>query len=128
MNFKLQRNRSVVSPIRKKLLNENRNLKNKIKRLEKQQQELLEKKAQINKQQFKDACFKFLPHNAAEFIVVQADNADKKLRGAKYPNSFKQYCLSLYLLSPKTYQYLKKIFYLPVMCTLNSSRHKTPIN
>lgn len=103
----------------KKLLNENRNLKNRIKRLEKREKELLEKNGQINKKQFQDACYKFLTPNAAKFMVVQAQNADKKLRGAKYPNSFKRFCLSLYFLSPKAYRFLRKVFCLPATCTLN---------
>lgn len=116
----LQKSKALVSPRRKKLMKENRNLKNKIKRLEKREKELTENNLQIDKKQFKEACFKFLPANAAKFVIVQAENADKKLRGAKYPNSFKRFCLSIYFLSPKAYRFLRKIFCLPATSTLNT--------
>lgn len=44
---------------------------------------------------------------------------DRKLRGERYPNAFKKFALSIYFLSPKCYRFLRTIFKLPSVTTLN---------
>lgn len=55
-----------------------RNFTNEYRRLKKREKVLLER---IEKQQFEDACFKFLHSKAPTFIIIQSQkSADKKLR------------------------------------------------
>lgn len=111
--------RRPISPKRKKLIKENRNLKAKLKRLQKRELELMNQNIQINKKQFEEACDQFLPTNSANFVKLQIQMSDRKLRGARYPNHFKKFCLSIYFLSPKAYAFMRKVFQLPAKSTLN---------
>lgn len=64
--------------------------------------------SQINKKQFEEACDKFLPKNSADFVKLQIQMSDRKLRGARFPNHFKKFCLSLYFFVTEGIQVFEK--------------------
>jgi len=56
---------------------------------------------------------KFYPKETSNFLKQQAVLLQKKIKGRRYSAEFKQYCLSLYFSSQKTYKQLSKLFCLP---------------
>lgn len=83
----------------------------------------LELKCQKDQEKDIDILFaqldKFYPKEMSDFLKQQAYLLQKKVKGRRYTIAFKQYCLSLYFSSPRTYKQLKnKLFCLPSKGTL----------
>lgn len=67
-----------------------------------------------------EICDDFLEPKVSNFVKVQVQLSDRKSGGERYNTALKKFALSLYFLSPKCYRFLRTIFKLPSIETLNA--------
>lgn len=94
-----------------------------IKRLQRENQELLniqeETEVIITKKQFQDAAFRYVPTFLANIISNVSDLMDRKPKGRRYTEEFKEYALSIFYMSPKAYKKLMQDYGFPGRRTLS---------
>ncbi|CAH1284744.1 unnamed protein product [Diabrotica balteata] len=104
----------------KELRNENYRLSQKINQLE--TQVLMQKADVLNSLSIEDCqqlIYKLCPKELADFLTIQIAQTNKKPRGRRYSDAFKQECLKMYFTGPRVYKTkLMKLFYLPNPRTL----------
>lgn len=76
------------------------------------------KKRKLNINDFNQLCDSYLPANLSRFVKAQADIHKRKPQGSRYDNKYKEFALSLYFTSQKTYRLLSKTFVLPTIKSL----------
>lgn len=63
-------------------------------------------------------CKKYLPPSLVLIIKTHIDRQNKKEKGCRYNNEFKQLALTIYFLSPKVYRFIRSTLALPSPTTL----------
>lgn len=71
----------------------------------------------------KQSLFQFLPEQTAKFVIMQVMQFQRKPKGRRYTDDFKEFSFSLYFMSPKAYNFLSQIFILPSPRTLELMTH-----
>ncbi|KAJ8976153.1 hypothetical protein NQ317_018092 [Molorchus minor] len=77
-----------------------------------------EKTKKWSSHKFEEICNEFLSPELSSLVKMQIQLAGSGEKGQRYSNAFKQFCLTLYFLGPKSYRYLKKICKLPSVRSL----------